>query len=136
MDYKGKLNDFLTFSFSNLISSSRVPPDSRGTHLSGDQPFIRRHGDSLDLLHLLGVRRHPAPTVHDQQDRRGRIHHLPLPFRPWSLPSSLHLQLGLQVEDYKCFYGVTKERKALELGSYHHNHFQLFTDTTSRDSST
>jgi len=57
--------------------------------------LIQNAVDSLDVLHLPGVGRHPAAVVHDQQDRRGGDHHQPLPVCPRQLPRPVHTQLDL-----------------------------------------
>ncbi|MEQ2192865.1 hypothetical protein XENOCAPTIV_018670 [Xenoophorus captivus] len=53
------------------------------------------HSDLVDLLHLPGVRCHNAPALHDHKDRRGGVHHHPLPVLPRPLQSPLHSQLGV-----------------------------------------
>lgn len=45
--------------------------------------------DPLDFLHLPGIRSHPAPALHDQQDWGGRDHYNSLSVLPGSVPGSL-----------------------------------------------
>uniref|UniRef100_A0A3Q2W5E6 KDEL endoplasmic reticulum protein retention receptor 3 n=3 Tax=Haplochromini TaxID=319058 RepID=A0A3Q2W5E6_HAPBU len=51
--------------------------------------------DPVDLLHLSGSSGHNATALHDHQDRRGGVHHHPLPVLPRPLQSPLHRQLGV-----------------------------------------
>merc|ERR1712107_700396 len=65
--------------------------------LAGPQPRLQCDGDPVDLLHLPGECRHPAPAVHGEQDWRGGDHHQPLSLRSRLLPRPLHLQLDLEI---------------------------------------
>ena len=64
--------------------------------------------DHVDVQHLPGGSRHPSPTLHGLQDRRGGEHHLALPLCPGQLQGSVHRQLGEDANSWK--YELVKLR--------------------------
>ena len=76
---------------------NRIPPSPDPAAVPGPEPRVQRDGGALDVLHLPGVRGHPAAAVHGLQDGRGGVHHVPLPVRARLLQGTLYLQLGLQI---------------------------------------
>ena len=51
----------------------------------------------MDLLYLPGVSGYLAPTVHGDENWRGRVHHISLFVCSRHVPRPLHPQLGVQI---------------------------------------
>jgi hypothetical protein len=58
---------------------------------------VYRHGNSMGFLDMAGVGCDLTPAVYATAYRGGRDHYDALPFRAWSLQSTLHSELALPV---------------------------------------